>query len=225
MRLARVILGDQGRARPPERIDRADLEQAIDPGGLGPGLEAARAIVLAEGFAGLTMRKIAQAIEYSPGTIYLHFAGRDEIARELCVVGFADLVAALAPAAAAPEPRARLESLAEAYVRFGLTQVETYRLIFMEDPTIVKAIYERPEAGGPDDPGAQAYGLLLGGFLALQAEGRLAGPAEPTVLTDAFWSALHGVVSLKLTCPGFPETPAETLVPALIRSLLDGMLA
>ena len=40
-------------------------------------LDAARAIVLAEGFDALSMRKIADAIEYSPATIYLHFASRD----------------------------------------------------------------------------------------------------------------------------------------------------
>ena len=195
---------------------KADLRARI--------LEAARAIVLADGFAGLTMRKIAQAIEYSPGTLYLYFAGRDEIARDLCIAGFRDLVAALTPVAAVAEPRARLEALARAYVRFGLEQAETYRLVFMEDPTIVKAIYEGPDAGGPDDPGAQAYGLIAAGFFELQAAGRLAPGAEPTVLTDAFWAALHGVVSLKLTCPGFPATPVEILVPALVGSLLDGML-
>ena len=196
---------------------KADLRARI--------LEASRAIVLADGFAGLTMRKIAQAIEYSPGTLYLHFEGRDAIAHELCVGGFRDLVAALTPAAAVPEPRARLEALADAYVRFGLEGPETYRLIFMEDPTIVKAIYERPEAGGPDDPGAQAYRLLSAGFFELQAAGRLKPAANPMALTDAFWSSLHGVVSLKLTCPGFPASPVEILLPTLVGSLLDGMLA
>ena len=193
---------------------KADLRARI--------LEASRAIVLADGFAGLTMRKIAQAIEYSPGTIYLHFAGRDEIARDLCIAGFRDLVAALTPVAGLPEPRARLEALAAAYVRFGLEQPETYRLIFMEDPTIVKAIYERPDAGGPDDPGVQAYGLLTGGFHELQAAGRLKPDADAMVLTDVLWTTLHGVVSLKLTCPGFPATPTETLVPVLLKTLFDG---
>jgi AcrR family transcriptional regulator len=197
---------------------KADLRARI--------LEAARAIVLADGFTGLTMRKIAQAIEYSPGTLYLHFAGRDEIAQELCVGGFRELAAVLTPVAAIAEPRARIEALAETYIRFGLDRPETYRLIFMVDPTIVKAaVYDRPGAGGPDDPGAQAYGVIVGGFVALEAAGRLAPSAAPLVMADAFWSSLHGVVSLKLTCPGFPATPVEILVPALVRALLDGMLA
>lgn len=200
-----------------KKRQKADLRAAI--------LEASRAIVLADGFAGLTMRKIAQAIEYSPGTLYLHFAGRDEIARELCIAGFRDLIAALAPVATVAAPRARLEAYAAAYIRFGLGQPETYRLIFMEDPTIVKAIYEQANAGGPDDPGTQAYALMTSGFFELQAAGLLKPDADPLVLTDAFWSALHGVVSLKLTCPGFPGSPVEILVPALVRTLFDGALA
>ena len=195
---------------------RADLRGRI--------LDAARAIVLEQGFAGLTMRKIAEAIEYSPGTIYLHFAGRDAIAQELCLGGLADLAAALEPASAVAEPRARIEAMAAAYVRFGLGHPETYRLVLMEDPTIVKAIYEGPDAGGPNDPGARAYGFLASGFLDLAAAGRLKPGAEPSVLTDAFWVGLHGLVSLKLTCPGFPATPEAVLLPVLIASMLDGML-
>jgi AcrR family transcriptional regulator len=196
---------------------KADLRARI--------LEAARAIVLIDGFAGLTMRKIAQAIEYSPGTLYLHFAGRDEIGQELCLDGFRELAAVLAPVAAIAEPRARIEAIAEAYIRFGLDRPEIYRLIFMIDPTIVKAAYDRAEAGGPDDPAGQAYALILAGFAELETAGRLVPSAAPLVMADVLWSSLHGVVSLKLTCPGFPATPVEILVPALVRSLLDGMLA
>ena len=61
-------------------------------------LEAALRIIRDEGFAALTMRKIAEAIEYSPATIYLHFASRDDIALALVADGFAKLVAHMAPA-------------------------------------------------------------------------------------------------------------------------------
>ena len=45
-------------------------------------LEAAREIVVKEGFRALSMRKLADAVEYAPATLYLHFQSRDEIARE-----------------------------------------------------------------------------------------------------------------------------------------------
>ena len=68
-------------------------------------LAAARAIVLEEGFEALTMRKIADAVEYASGTIYLYFESRDEIAFELCRRGFDELLAALTPATKVAGPK------------------------------------------------------------------------------------------------------------------------
>ena len=102
-------------------------------------LEAARRIVIREGFAALSMRKIADAIEYSPATLYLYFASRDEIARALCTQGYAQLLASFEPLAQIADPAERLRALARAYVAFGVAHPQTYRLIFMEDPTYLGA--------------------------------------------------------------------------------------
>jgi AcrR family transcriptional regulator len=102
-------------------------------------LEAAQRIVIREGFAALSMRKIADAIEYSPATLYLYFASRDEIARALCAQGYAQLLASFEPLAQIAEPAERLKALARAYVAFGVAHPQTYRLIFMEDPTYLGA--------------------------------------------------------------------------------------
>ena len=59
---------------------RATLQQQI--------LNAAREITILDRFAALTMRKIAEAIEYAPGTTYLYFKNRDEIAIQLCRQGY-----------------------------------------------------------------------------------------------------------------------------------------
>ena len=102
-------------------------------------LDAARRIVVREGFAALSMRKIADAIEYSPATLYLYFASRDEIARALCTEGYAQLLATFEPLAQIADPADRLKAMAHAYVGFGVAHPQTYRLIFMEDPTYMGA--------------------------------------------------------------------------------------
>ncbi|SIO13966.1 TetR/AcrR family transcriptional regulator [Paraburkholderia phenazinium] len=102
-------------------------------------LDAARRIVVREGFAALSMRKIADAIEYSPATLYLYFASRDEIARALCTEGYAQLLATFEPLAQIADPAERLKAMAHAYVGFGVAHPQTYRLIFMEDPTYMGA--------------------------------------------------------------------------------------
>ncbi|WP_429324323.1 TetR/AcrR family transcriptional regulator [Paraburkholderia sp. GAS348] len=102
-------------------------------------LDAARRIVMREGFASLSMRKIADAIEYSPATLYLHFASRDEIAQALCAEGYAQLLETFVPLAQIADPAERLRALGRAYVAFGVAHPETYRLIFMEDPSYTGA--------------------------------------------------------------------------------------
>ncbi|NPT59005.1 TetR/AcrR family transcriptional regulator [Paraburkholderia elongata] len=102
-------------------------------------LDAARRIVMRDGFAALSMRKIAEAIEYSPATLYLHFASRDEIAQALCAEGYAQLLETFVPLVQIADPAERLKALGRAYVAFGVAHPETYRLIFMEDPSYTGA--------------------------------------------------------------------------------------
>ncbi|HTS81486.1 MAG TPA: TetR/AcrR family transcriptional regulator [Myxococcaceae bacterium] len=183
-------------------------------------LDAAREIVKREGFGGLTVRKIADAVEYAPGTLYLYFENRDAIARELSSEGFRKLLEALAPAEAIADPLSRLEAIGHAYVRFGMENPETYRLIFMEDPQLTTAVFEG--AGG--EPGQQAYRALVDPLEELQRTGRFQPGADVQALADTLWAVVHGIVSLKLTCPGFPVTPTEPLVDTALRTVLDGMV-
>ncbi|HEY3586765.1 MAG TPA: TetR/AcrR family transcriptional regulator [Myxococcaceae bacterium] len=183
-------------------------------------LDAARDIVLREGFGALTIRKLAEAIEYAPGTIYLYFENRDAIARELSSEGFRSLLEGFAPAGDVADPLARLEAVGRAYVRFGTENPETYRLIFMEDPQLTTAVFKE----AADDPGQRAYRALTDPLEELRAAGRLRPDADVQALADTLWAVVHGIVSLKLTCPGFPVTPVEPLVDTALRTFLDGLV-
>lgn len=183
-------------------------------------LAAARDIVLKEGFRALSMRKLADAVEYAPATLYLHFKNRDEIAVELSARGFQELWTFLAPAASLATPEERLRAAAQRYLQFGVSNPETYRLLFMEDPEITSAVLR----GTPKEGGEQSLRLLVEAFEALQAQGRLVPGADPQRLTEVFWAGLHGVVSLKLTCKDFLTTPMEVLSEHMLSALLKGML-
>lgn len=184
-------------------------------------LRAARAIVLSEGFAALTMRKIAEAIEYAPGTIYLYFESRDAIAHELTHEGFVEFVRSFAPASQVIDPLERLRLLGELYVQFGFEHPQTYRLIFMEDPKFSTPMFKNVPA---DSPGHQALGYLIDAFDELKAEGRLSPALDSAELADTFWVAMHGIVSLRLTCTDFPHTPTQTLVRIMSDALFNGIL-
>ncbi|MBP0589030.1 TetR/AcrR family transcriptional regulator [Paraburkholderia sp. LEh10] len=182
-------------------------------------LDAARRIVMHEGFGALSMRKIADAIEYSPATLYLHFESRDAIARALCTEGYAQLLATFEPLIAIADPAERLKAIGRAYVAFGVAHPQTYRLIFMEDPSYTGAALvggAGADAGTQDDAGDTAFRLLVEAIDALKAGGRLPHAASSEVCGEALWATLHGIVALHLTCPVFPRAPLEAVVDAAL---------
>ena len=167
-------------------------------------LDAAREIVGKEGLEGLTIRKIADAIEYVPGTIYLHFENRDAIARELVVSGFMELVGYMAPAAQESDPLKRLDAIGYAYAKFGIERPETYRTIFLQPPAISSALMEllKGEGDGRDDghgPGDQAFNILAGTVGELIDRG-IFRPGNPVVIAETIWAWLHGIVALRVSC-------------------------
>src|SRR5258708_20002952 len=47
-------------------------------------LDAARGLFVTEGYEGVSMRRVAEKIEYSPTAIYVHFSDKNELFHELC---------------------------------------------------------------------------------------------------------------------------------------------
>jgi len=178
-------------------------------------LDASRRIVMRDGFGALSMRKIADAIEYSPATLYLHFQNRDEIARALCTEGYAQLLASLAPHGSIADPAERLKALWRAYVAFGVEHPETYRLIFMEDPTYLGAAFASASEAG-EETGDAAFRLVADAFDQLKMQGRLPAATNSEVCTEALWATMHGIVALRLTCPVFPRAPLDAVVNAAL---------
>jgi AcrR family transcriptional regulator len=192
--------------------EKKDLRQKI--------LDAALHIITDEGFAAMSMRKLAERIEYSPASIYLHFRNREQIAQELSEVGFAKLLTYLSEAVEGRETVEAFQAACRAYVNFGLENPETYRLIFLGDSAYVKAAFAEKK---DDNAAGQAYQVLVDLAERLKREGFDGGDAGSIAVADTVWSALHGIVSLKVWCDGFPMTPAEELIRLTTQTLLQGL--
>ncbi|MFM0359633.1 TetR/AcrR family transcriptional regulator [Paraburkholderia sediminicola] len=175
-------------------------------------LDAARRIVMREGFAALSMRKIADAIEYSPATLYLHFASRDEIAQALCAEGYAQLLATFVPLAQIADPAERLKALGRAYVAFGVAHPETYRLIFMEDPS-----YTGAALGGASAASRKA----AGGTVAAVADPGADAANETVETTAAVTTAAASIASGKANlAPEKPDDdPGDAALHIMLRAL------
>jgi AcrR family transcriptional regulator len=97
-------------------------------------LDAARTIVSQSGYTALTMRRLAQAVNYSPAALYLHFASREEIALTLRDEARLALIDALLAALPATAPTPTSESESEPQVR-SLAATRRSRLTVSREST------------------------------------------------------------------------------------------
>ncbi|HKV57763.1 MAG TPA: TetR/AcrR family transcriptional regulator [Ktedonobacteraceae bacterium] len=93
-------------------------------------LTAAREIARQEGWQFVTIRKVAERIEYSPPTIYEYFESKEDILLELLREGFCQVAAALRIARESTEdPEQRLINMVEVYWNFAMSNPELYQVM------------------------------------------------------------------------------------------------
>jgi len=194
--------------------EREEIRQKI--------LDAARDLFTSEGYEKVTMRAIADAIEYSPTTIYNHFEDKEDVVRSLCELDFARLLGALRERPAPDDPVEWIRELGVAYARFGLAYPNHYRFMFM---TAAK-LQERLAVAGKglddeqiSDPGELSFALLRGAVARAIETGRFRAD-DPDGVAQVLWATLHGAVALLITLP--PELwPGHPAVPDLVERVID----
>ena len=184
-------------------------------------LAAARKLFLEKGIAETSIRNIAEAIEYSPATIYLYFKDKDEILHEIHSQGFLELGARMAVLRAVSDPLERLKALGRVYLDFARQNTEMYDLMF-----IAKApmdYLEKMEQLQWNE-GQRAFDFLVITVNECIAAGRFKGYlADP--LSFMLWSTVHGMVALEIRdrCKGItiedPELVLRGAFEALIKIL------
>jgi AcrR family transcriptional regulator len=164
-------------------------------------VEAARDIVSGEGLDALSMRAIAERIEYSPATLYLYFRDKDEILREVVAEGFRRLGeesrGQLARLPADADPAESHRSLGRAYARFALENTAYFRVMF-ELPTVARmAGAAGCGAEAPSPEGSDAWCILVDTLRRAIDAGRVRR-ADPAHAAFISWGLLHGLTSLYL---------------------------
>jgi AcrR family transcriptional regulator len=178
-------------------------------------LDAAHDLFAREGYDRVTMRRIAEAIEYSPTTIYNHFEDKDDLVQSLCDADFARLLGALLAQPAPEDPVEQIRQLGLAYARFGIEYPNHYRFMFMT-PAKFEHIHELSASG------QQAFGLLRAAVQRALDTGAFR-PADGDGVAQVLWASLHGVVALLITLrpEHWPHAPA---VPGLVERLIENSL-
>ena len=114
-------------------------------------LDAARELFVTEGYEGVSMRKVAEKIEYSPTAIYVHFADKQELFRELCHEDYAQLAQVFQSSMISTDPAERLKQIGAIYVDFGTRYPNHYKFMFMtQHPGHAPDDVDREVMGNPE---------------------------------------------------------------------------
>src|SRR3954470_23902419 len=157
-------------------------------------LDASMKLFVEEGFEHVTMRKIADIIEYSPTTVYLYFKDKNEILFNLHELGFHKMGEYTAPLFEIKNPLVRLHKMGEYYIQFGLENPEFYDLMFiLKAPMEVLQMDNRCEWKSGD----QALGRLKE-TLQECMDKKLVEKGDVEAIAMAIWGMVHGMVSLAI---------------------------
>ena len=201
-----------------ERRERERLEMR------GRIMDAARELFAKEGYDAVSMRRIAEAIEYSPTAIYGHFRDKQDLMFQICQADFVALAGDIAELQKVADPLERIRRMGHAYIWFGVTHPNHYRLMFMTRVDMPADVVLRDENHGNVD--RDSYALLRQTCQEAIVQGRVrAQYRDADVLAQVFWSAVHGVTSLHIVKhdnPWIPWKGIEPLAEAVIDSILRG---
>lgn len=154
---------------------------------------AATKMFLEDGYAKTSIRNIADAIEYSPGTIYLYYKDKDELLYEVQADAFRQLIETFEAKVTSKDPLEKLRELGRAYISFGLDNPELYDLMF-----IIRAPTNVDEATHKDN-GGLAF-IYAKDTIKTCIDQNLIRMENVELASLQVWAMVHGLVSLNLRC-------------------------
>src|ERR1044072_333936 len=178
-------------------------------------LDASMKLFVEQGYENVSIRKIADLIEYSPTTVYLYFKDKNEILFELHEVGFHKMAEYNAELWTIKNPLVRLHKMGEFYMKFGLENPAFYDLMFiLNAPMEALQVVEKCEWKSGD----QALGKLKETIQECMDK-NLIEKGDVDGISMAFWSLVHGMVSLAIRNRFDKLVTADQMVPTMTKGL------
>ena len=181
-------------------------------------LDSAWEMVLTEGWQSLSIRKIADAIEYSVPVIYSHFESKDAILLEFNRKGYRLLTEKLIEAKVGQtSPAEQIRAMGRAYWAFAFNNKEYYQLMFGLGIPTCEAVRKIPEM--------VLFNEVITSTIVSMVPAGEKIPFVPFLKYQSFWSMLHGLVSINmLNKPpgqheGLPEQVLEDVLCSFIRGI------
>lgn len=182
-------------------------------------LAAATKLFEAHGYEQFSLRQVAEQVGYSPTTIYLYFANKDDLLFEVVYEGcirFGEMLEAAYHTC--EDPAERLEAIGRAYLEFGLTHPLHYRLMFMQ-----RGEFMTRTSSSDRKPPIDSFQVLVQAVEEALAAGVLAS-ADPLTWATLFWTGVHGIVSLAISMPVLDEEKARHIAELYFPTIREGFL-
>jgi AcrR family transcriptional regulator len=155
-------------------------------------LEAALEVFARDGAEGVTMRALADAIEYSAPVIYAHFRDKDAIIQELCHRQLRTFAGEFASYATL-HPVERLRRIGYVYADFAIENPNHFRFLFLQP----RSFAGTAEDVAKDDPQWNGYAFLKQAVKDGLAEGVFRPEyRDAEMIAQVLWASAHGVVAL-----------------------------
>lgn len=153
-------------------------------------LDAAITLFVEEGYENVSMRKIADKIEYSPASIYTYFEDKSAILVELLTEGFDILFQKQLAVQGIEDSADRLIAHGKNYLEFAFEFPHFYDIMFIMRESAVKTAFHNNW-----DCGHRSFGVLLKNIAECQADGYFKN-ADVNQIAFFVWSTVHGMASL-----------------------------
>ncbi len=185
-------------------------------------LDTATGMFLQEGYHNVSMRKIAERIEYAPSTIYLHFKDKPDLVANICADAFAELDRRLeATMQLGKPPLETLRLSLQAYIEFGLEHPGNYIFVFCTP-------YEEYSSANAEETDSilrcsmTSFNRLKAGLQACMDSGDLR-PADLDSAAQTTWLAIHGITAGLAIMHNFPFLERKRLIADFLDRVLAGL--
>lgn len=186
-------------------------------------LDAARELFVAEGYQNVSIRKIAEKIEYSPAAIYSYFPSKDDIFLALAEEGFRMLFASSADCTTAQSHATHVDCIRAGFwhlYEFSKAHPEYYALMFV-DRSVPRISQDWERFGFVREMRNHISEIIQ---QAIDA-GDFAKGASPHMVFRVLSAAIHGVAVIRLCERVHPGENIDALAHDTLEAALAGLRA
>ena len=193
--------------------DREELRARI--------LDAARELFVAEGYRNVSIRKIAEKVEYSPAALYSYFASKDDVFFALAEEGFHKLFEFTNdPAVMTSDPLTAIRHGFLRYYQFSRAHPEYFELMFV-DRSVPKISHEWERFAYVEQMIDEVRGVIKRGIDA----GLFPSDTDSDVAFHILWAAVHGPATIAVCDRLAPDENPDALARDTLEAAIAGLRA